>query len=330
LSTATEIYVEQFRQSLQRRDLLGIIEALRGAARVYRSRRLYDEAEDLTELRREIADRNGLAAETARAKLMLATLRHLRGDLKSAETSYHEVLEALRDAGDDEQIASTCKNLGIIANIRGDLREARSLYLESIGSAVRAGSASNTMMAYNNLGMVSADLRDWIEAEVYFDRGIEIADDLGDRAALTRLLANRAEPLIHTGDLSQALRTLGAAEALALQINDIGTLADVARFRAMIARKEGDLNTALQYVTDSLRLASDVGLDLERAEALEERACLFDAEGRANEAFSALQEAQAGYQTLGAAGDAARTREVLESWSSRMSSTASALPEVMS
>ncbi|MDQ3521649.1 MAG: hypothetical protein M3434_04840, partial [Gemmatimonadota bacterium] len=95
---------------------------------------------------------------------------------------------------------------------------------------------------YNNLALICADLRDWMEAEVYFDRGIEIAEQLGDVPARAKLRANRAEPLIHTGQLAHAKWTLATAEQLATQASDTGTLADIARFRAVIAREEGDLD----------------------------------------------------------------------------------------
>ncbi len=185
------------------------------------------------------------------------------------------------------------------------------------------------MMAYNNLAMSCADLHDWIEAEIYFDRGIEVAELLKDVPMAAKLQANRAEPLIRTGQFSEARKALATAERLAGSIREVATLADAARFRSMIAREEGDLEAAAKHVTYSLQLAAEAGLDLEHAEALEEHACLLSAKGQTNEAVATLSEAHERYEALGAKRDAARTLEVLECWSSRTSTAASTLPEVV-
>jgi tetratricopeptide (TPR) repeat protein len=326
---AAAVYAQLFQQSAKQRDLSGLIDALRGSAHARRSQGKYEEAEDLADLRREIAVRLGLIAEAAGAMRMIGVIRHIQGDLESAKALYEETLESLRDIGDDEQVGFTCQNLGVIANVQGDLRQARALYLESISSAIRAGNPANAMQAYNNLALVCADLRDWMEAEIYFDRGIEIAQQLGHVPMLAKLRANRAEPLIHTGQVQEARNTLDEAERLASPIRELGTLADVARFRAMIARAQGNFSTAEQYITDSLGLATEAGLDLERTEALEEQACLLSAEGQTDEAIATLSEAHDRYEALGAKRDAARTLEVLENWSCRTSTAASTLPEVV-
>jgi tetratricopeptide (TPR) repeat protein len=326
---AVAVYAQLFQRSAKQRDLSGLMDALRGSADARRCQGKYGEAQDLAELRYEIAERHGLIAEAARAMRMIGVIHHIRGDLKAAKPLYEKALVQLRDVGDDEQVGFTCQNLGVIANVQGDLREARFLYLESISAAIRSANPANTMHAYNNLAMVCADLQDWMAAEVYFDRATEIADQLGDLPTKARLQANRAEPLIRTSQFAEARKTLSDAERLAGPAGDPGTLADVARFRAMITREEGDLKVAAQHIADALHLATEAGLDLERAEALEELACIRAAEGRIDEAFSTLNEARQGYQALGAQRDAARALVVLESWSSRTSTAASTLPEVM-
>ena len=310
---AASLYADLFRSSTAARNLRGLVEALRGSVSVRCSQGNYDDAEDLAELRREIAERNDLPVEAARATHMIGVIRHLRGELSGAEVLYNRALEGLRDAGDDEQLGVTYQNLGVIANIRGDLRGARILYLESIACAIRAGSAANAMMVYANLGLVCADLRDWMEAELYLDRGIEVAEQLGDVPVGAKLRANRAEPLIHTGQLALARKSLDAAELLATQSKGAGTLSDIARFRSMIARQEGEFDSAEQHITRSLQLAQEAGLALEHAEASEEYACLLAAQGRTQEAVDALRRAQDGFRALGAQRDVARTQETLDS-----------------
>jgi tetratricopeptide (TPR) repeat protein len=326
---AARLYAGAYREALRQQNIPDAVAALRRQAINWWQQGLYDEAEELAGLSMEIAERNGLVQAAAWALNMVAAIHHSRHDLLGARTLYTQAHSMALDSGDDQLVGLTCQNLGIIANILGNLREARALYLESIGSAVRIANAKNAMLAYNNLGMVCADLRDWMESEIYFTRGIEIADQLRDVPMRARLQANRAESLIHVGELASAEATLNEADCIVKEINALDLGADVARFRAMIARKQNDLVTAEQCIVDAIRLATEAGLALERAEALEELACIRAAEGRREEAFSTLNEAHERYEALGAKRDAARTLDVLENWSSRTSTAASTLPEVL-
>jgi tetratricopeptide (TPR) repeat protein len=327
--SAARLYASAYRHALIQKNVPDAVAALRRQAFNRWQQGKYDEAEELASLSIEIAERNNLVQAAAWAINMVAAIRHSQHDLLSARKLYTHAHRMALDSGDDQLVGLTCQNLGIIANILGDLREAKALYLESIGSAVRAAKARNAMLAYNNLGMVCADLHDWMESEIYFTRGVEIAEQLGDFPMLARLQVNRAESLIHIGELDRAEATLDAADALVIRIGalDLGT--DVARFRAMMAREQNNFATAEQYIAESLRLAAEAGLELEQAEALEELACIHAATGRQDEALTGQREAYRKYRELGAERDAARTLKVLESWSSRTSPAISPPPEVL-
>lgn len=308
------LYSRAFAQAVRARDLDGMIEALRGGAQVRCALQQYEEAAELAELRREIGERHGLADEVARAINMTAVIRHHQGDLTGARGFYEEALERARAVRDDELIGLVCHNLGAITNVQGDLHAARAFYLESIGSAVRSGNETSAVMAYNNLGMVCADLREWMEAELYFSRGIEIAGHLGDAPLLAKLYANRAEPLIHVGEFARARETLDAAEAVATRTGSWRDRSDVERFRCMMARLEGDLDAANGFAARALLFAAKASGTLERAEALEELARVRWAEHDAWAALGLLREARQSYHALGAARDQARTAKLLEEW----------------
>jgi tetratricopeptide (TPR) repeat protein len=311
---ATEQYALLFARGVEERDLAEAANALRGAARVRLQQRLYDEAEELAQLSLEISERNGLDQEAARAVNVLAMLRHSHGDLDVAERLYNEAFERALQVGDDQTIGYACQNLGVVANMLGNLREARVRYLESIGSSVRSGNKANAMMAYNNLGMASADLGEWMEAEIYFDRGIEIARRISAAPLLAKLYANRAEPLIHVGDLSRARESLELANEVALQTGDQGTLSDVARFRGMIARLEGSFSEAEEHFARAIAFATAGGLKLEHAEALRELCLLRNEEGRTEDAVSILVKAREIFREIGAERDVARMDELLRRW----------------
>ena len=116
---------------------------------------------------------------------------------------------------DDDLAGLASQNAGVIAYYRGDLREARALYLESIGSFVRSGNSGHALLTYNNLGLACVNLRDWLEADVYYSRGIEIAERHSKSPLLAKLYGNRAEALIHIGEIQQARDSLDRAKCMA-------------------------------------------------------------------------------------------------------------------
>ncbi|MEX2582420.1 MAG: hypothetical protein WD766_04060 [Gemmatimonadota bacterium] len=309
---ADRAYAEVYSAALSRGDVPAVVEALRKMANARFRHAAEEEAAELAELSAEIALRSGLAAAAARAWNVLAVIRHSSGSLEIAESLYEAALEPAREADDPETVGAVCQNLGVIANIRGDCRGARLLYLEAIASFVRSGNRLAAMAAYNNLGMVCTDLEEWMEAEVYFARGIEIARQLGDFTMLAKLHSNRAEPLIRIGDFGAARRSLDAAEEFAGHSGYGRAAADLNRFRAMIERLEGDCATAESYLDRSLDVCSGDEMTLQRGEALEELARIRLAQQRAGAARVLLRESMELYRSIGAHRDVSRLQELSE------------------
>ncbi|HEX8673484.1 MAG TPA: tetratricopeptide repeat protein [Longimicrobium sp.] len=311
---ANRLYASLFRRAVAERAPSAAADALRRQASVRGRLGELEEAEELAELSFEIAERCGLARAAARAVNVRATLLHAREELSGAAALYREALARARAVRDDELTGLVCQNLGVIANIQGELVEARALYLECIASTIRSGDRTAAMMAYNNLGMVCADLREWLEAELYLDRALDVAERIGHLPTAALLHLNRAEPLIQMGELRRARATLHRADELAGPLGDRVTLAAVRRFRAVIARIEGDFAAADRELEDAAEVVAGKGHELERAQILGAVARLRWEQGRRDEARAALHRARDCFAALGAAREIRRLDEVLEGW----------------
>lgn len=328
LEDAAAAYEELFRQAAAAGAVQWIVDSLRWHAWVRGRQRRFQEAEELAELSGEIADACGLQRESARIMNLLGTFRHEQGDLDGAYLRYSAALEQAREIGDDQLVGFICQNLGVYTNMQGDLRGARVLYLESIAGTLASEDETNLAMAYNNLGMVCTELAEWIEAEVYFDRGIEVARRLDDRAQLARLCANRAEPLIRTGEAMRGRASLEQAEQHAIACGAQSTLARIASLRALAARLEGDFSAAEAHVNAALDIARTGLLLLAEAEAMEELARLRYEQGRIGEAHSDAATARSLYRRLGAARHAAEMNVLLHEC--EVGATATADPSLRS
>src|SRR5215213_1127524 len=131
---AARLYALSFRAAVLERDVAQAAESLRGQARVLVQEERFDEAAELVELSREIAERSGLPQAAARAVNVLGIIRYRQRDWAGAGEQYRRALELALDLGDDDLAGLAVQNAGGVAYWRGNLREARSLYLESIGA----------------------------------------------------------------------------------------------------------------------------------------------------------------------------------------------------
>jgi tetratricopeptide (TPR) repeat protein len=308
---AATLYAEVYNQAITSGALEEAATALVQGGRAMSRKGRLQEANNLARLSMDLAERNGLLGVSAHAVSLLGAIHFLQSDFSAAEKCYTQARDAARALGDDLLVWSTTQNLGIIANIHGDFREARALYLESIGSAIRGEDRAGAMTTYLNLGKACVCLEDWLEAAVYFERGIEIAEQLGEVPMQTRLHANLAIPLVHMGEFPRARTVLNTAEHLATRIGDTETLSHIARLRGRIARLQGDFAAAREYLADSLRLATGTGFELARAEALEEQGRLYQAEGHLEEACIAFEAARTCFLAISARHDVARMEELL-------------------
>jgi tetratricopeptide (TPR) repeat protein len=315
---AATLFSGVFDSAARQRDLELLVEALRGQARLSYPVELLEAAEELALLGREIAERAGLEQAAARSINVQAVLRYRRQDWAGAERLYVEALERGLDAGDDQLVGSACMNLGVVANILGELREARVRYLEGIGSVVRSGNKANEAMLYNNLGMVCADLQEWLESDLYFSRGIEIAERLRLVPLLAQLLVNRAEPLIHLDETEAARGSLQRGEELVRRTGNVAGQADAARFRGLLALRSADTAAAEEHFARSLEIARSGGRRLEEAEALRELAELSRRLGAHDDAVRLARVSLDLFRSLGARRDAERVESLLFEWTGEM------------
>ena len=308
---AARLYSLTFRTAVLGRDIAAAADALRGQARIRSQQLRFEEAAELAELSREIAERQGLEQAAARALNVLGMVRLGQGDWDGAREIFPRALELALDLGDDDLAGLACLNAGVIADVRGLPREARMLYLQSIGSFVRSGNSHHAMLAYNNLGIVSGRLREWMEAELFFARGIEIGERLDNAPHLAKLFCNRAEPLMHVGELARADASLDRAETFAARDGDRDILPKIHRFRGALALVRSDPSEAEACFRRALEAAEGNGAAPERAEALRSLGELRLEQGRSGEGRRLLLSARRVYRALGAAASVAAVSERL-------------------
>jgi tetratricopeptide (TPR) repeat protein len=133
-------------------------------------------AASLKEIARDGADRE----QRAQALLQLAFLDYAHGRADEALAGFHEVLGYYQETGNATMLAVALTGVGDVYQRGGDLGQAKDWYARAIAPAVECKSPIALFTVARNLGHVSFALRQFEEAESFFDSaqilGLQIYD----------------------------------------------------------------------------------------------------------------------------------------------------------
>jgi tetratricopeptide (TPR) repeat protein len=207
----------------------------------------------------------------ARAENGIGAVYYARGEYKLARTWYRQ---ALTRTTDDGMRARIHLNLGVIANIEGDLEEARKNYVESgrVFSEVR--DVEGEALALHNVAMLHADLAQWTEANVAYERCLELFEQLGNAAMVANVLVNRSELLVARGDIGPAIESCDRALGVYEQLGDEVGRGEALRWKGHALRRTGDTQLAERLLTESVRIAHRAHARLLEAESARELGAL--------------------------------------------------------
>lgn len=223
------------------------------------------------------------------------------GEIEQAEILYGKALD--RGGGSEIVRSHIEQNLGVIANIQGNLYGALAHYQSALDASRRVGDNHGTAIACHNLGMVSSDLKQWAEADRYFQESHGLAQEANDAHLRALCLLNRTEVYLATDRMEEA--RLSAEQALAIfnQLDSPLDKADAHKMLGVVFRETGKPALAEARLRTAIQLALSTGAVLSEAEASRELALLFQATGRNQEALTRLNAAYRLFRRLKASVD---------------------------
>jgi tetratricopeptide (TPR) repeat protein len=135
--------------------------------------------EEALELRRELRDRDGIAMSLTN----LGALAGRQGDFERAGVLFEEALALLRELGDRHWIAVLLSNLGVLAYWQGDDERAEILLEEALTIARTAGSTEWFHWTVLYLGHVASRRGDGVAAAAHYRETIQLCCDSGEAKA---------------------------------------------------------------------------------------------------------------------------------------------------
>jgi tetratricopeptide (TPR) repeat protein len=210
----------------------------------------------------EVGDRE-LLAEACNAE---AAVFQSQGDFEQAVPLYRRMLQ-LAPTGRIHGIARL--NLASISAVEGDLDAARQEFRAAFECFEEAHYEWGMAFALNNLGRLMLDADDPTRAAAELEKAIELAKRLNDLELLAIAKLNRAEAMLQLGQPDNAVEQASAALGhFCTEKNDWRRI-DALRLLGDISVSRNEYDTARNFFTAGLQLAKKVGarVEQERLEA---------------------------------------------------------------
>jgi predicted ATPase/DNA-binding SARP family transcriptional activator len=209
--------------------------ALRGAGVLAWAQGDYARAQALFEaavpLVRELGDEEAVAGLAN--NLGVIALHHAEYD--RARGLFEESLALRRRLGDGWGVATSLNNLGATAGKQGDAARARGYYEESLALQRGMGNTHGTAVCLGNLAAIAYTGGDWVGAERLYEESLALRRHLGDRTGIADALGKLGVVALRRGEAERArilyheslplLRELGDRERIARELVGIAELA---------------------------------------------------------------------------------------------------------
>jgi tetratricopeptide (TPR) repeat protein len=223
-------------------------------ARIYSEMGKWDKAEELLNeaiLALQVAANE---KEIPLAQIELAKIAFRRGRYSAAENMFEEAIGSAEQVNDLRARAVISNHLGVIRRMEGKYDLAYLRFQEALLEFQGMQDFRGTADSLNNLGLLHILRKERAEAIGYFDKALQLCQEVGYFPLLPFVYLNKTEYYCEEQDFPMAANTCGRAmENLTRLRNPIG-IAKTTMLFGRIFWKSGDLAISQQFYEESIRL----------------------------------------------------------------------------
>jgi adenylate cyclase len=196
-----------------------------------------------------------------------------RGYLIKALEHFQRSMKLREQIGDENGVASSLNNIGIIYHDQEDLDKALHYYQRSLDLFKKTGSRKGQSNVLGNMGIIHYELDDQDMALHYLGQSLRLYEEIGDEQGRSYALNNLGDVHFARSDHTTALDHYERSIEIKQRIGDKSGLAHTHHSLGLLMKKEKKYQPALSYCREALWLAEEVAsLSLQRRACL----CLYD------------------------------------------------------
>jgi DNA-binding CsgD family transcriptional regulator len=252
----------------------------------------------------------------------LADLECRAGRYELALRYAHQGDEIADQVGQQLMVSQLASARALALAHLGRVDEAAALAEVGLAKADALGSAPPRTRNLAALGFVRLSAGDFAGAAAALSDALEVARSTGYREPGQFIfLGNLVEALVATGSLAEAEELIAELEDSGRALDRAWALGAAARGRALVAAAAGSLDEAAEHAEEALRQHRRLAMPFETARTLLLRGSIERRAKRKRSARAALDEALAGFESIGAAGWVEQVRTELGRIGGRPSSS---------
>lgn len=233
------------------------------------------------------------------------------GELDDAKELFERVRSIADASGDRKLVAVADQNLGTVASIRGDQQLALARFQASLANFEALGELSYVGPLLNNIGRLQSDLGESIAAERTLARARTMCVQQDDVHHLVIVEVNRARLMLRSGQAMRALRTVQEAREIATGTGDDRWFGDILLVSGSAHQAMGNSEVALNFLDRALDLGRKREDPKLIADVVLEQARALRSVGRNRDTLLRLNEARQLFERLRARLDLANVGERL-------------------
>lgn len=226
---------------------VGLIHHLRGD--LEQALHWYDRAEE---------DPDAVGGTRAELDAWRATARWLRGEHDASRDAAEAAMRGATVTADDAALSLAHTAAALLAASDGDRHANEAHYRQALRAAERAGDRMQEARIRTNWGSHHLEEGDYLEAREQTDHAIELAERAGFAMIAGIAHCNRAEIMLRTGDLDQAIADAEQARRILAEVG-ARTEAYAHHLLGAARTERGELALAGQAFERSRRLAEPAG-----------------------------------------------------------------------
>lgn len=191
--------------------------------------------------------------------IQLGNVARRRGKLEQALGLFRRSLTIAEELGDQDLIASDCRELGVIANMQGDYEHALQWINRSCAASEELGDRPGMADSYFQLGNIAFFRGDYKQALEWYQRSLTLAEELGDRARIAEADHQLGMIAHKRGNYEQALEWYYRSLTIKEELGDWSGIADTYHQLGLLAQHQDNDKHALEWYRRSVTICEELG-----------------------------------------------------------------------
>ncbi|TAF65961.1 MAG: tetratricopeptide repeat protein [Cytophagales bacterium] len=233
----------------------------------------------------EIAEKENLNTEKAKAYQHIATIFRKQGDYPKAMENFLKAQSIYEQLKDIKQLAAVYNSIGTIFQLQSKDKEALEFYQKALQNAESVKDEAELAKIYNNIGNIYFNENKNNEALNYYNQALKINQKLKKYAIAAENLSNIGSVYMFSEQLEKAINFYEQALELHRKSNNLEGEAAIMYFMSGVYLRKEEVKKAKEYAQQSLRIADSLNIKVYIRDALERLSDLYAKEADFQNAF---------------------------------------------